>query len=99
MLMNLFSNAAKFAINKILVTLVDNDNNIAIKVEDDGIGIAPELYDQATEPFSKLDDAKEGFGLGLAIVKNITQAHGGEINMGKSDAYGGLSVAITLPKV
>jgi two-component system osmolarity sensor histidine kinase EnvZ len=46
-----------------------------------------------------MDENQEGFGLGLAIVKNIAQAHGGEVNMGQSELYGGLSVSIVLPKL
>ena len=99
MIMNLLSNAAKFSVHKIVITLQDFTSDVLIKIEDDGVGIAPELYDQATEPFYKMDENQEGFGLGLAIVKNIAQAHGGEVNMGQSELYGGLSVSIVLPKL
>ena len=96
---NIISNACKFARNQIAISLHVLGDLLVITVEDDGPGIAPELYKKVFEPFFRMNENKEGFGLGLAIVKTIVQALGGFINLSTSLTYGGLKIQISLPRV
>jgi two-component system sensor histidine kinase KdpD len=59
---------------------------VALRVTDDGPGIAPEtlpiMFDKfvkGAEPASSRADGGQGTGLGLAITKGIMEAHGGAI--------------------
>jgi two-component system sensor histidine kinase KdpD len=58
---------------------------VAIRVTDDGPGIAPDILSNIFDRFSKGDggdilrDRGAGVGLGLAIAKGIMDAHGGSI--------------------
>ena len=96
---NVISNACKFAKNQIVISLYASEELLVIAIEDDGPGIAPELYKKVFEPFFMTNENKEGFGLGLAIVKTIVQALGGFINLSTSHVYGGLKIQISLPRI
>jgi signal transduction histidine kinase len=50
---------------------------VAIEVEDDGVGIPPELGDSIFEP--GVGRFRSGFGLGLALCRDVVSAHGGSI--------------------
>jgi len=62
---------------KIIVSLHEDENNIFIKVKDNGLGIPEEIKTHIFEP--KFTTKSKGMGLGLAIVKRIIENHGGKI--------------------
>lgn len=55
------------------------DENILITVEDDGIGIDPDIIDKVFDPFFTTKKGAEGTGLGLDIVNEIIKEHNGKI--------------------
>ena len=91
---NLVGNAIKFTDSGgVLVTvgrsppskqsMADGDMDIAIAVEDTGIGIAPDALPALFSEFEQADAAvrrrQGGTGLGLAISRRLARAMGGEI--------------------
>jgi signal transduction histidine kinase len=73
---------------------------VALRVDDDGKGIAPEHRDQVFERFVRLDEARNrdfgGSGLGLAIVRKVATASGGSVEVDDSP-LGGARLVVTLP--
>jgi len=73
-----------------------------IVIEDEGPGIAPELFDQVFEPFFRADRARgqeiPGVGLGLTIAREIVRKAGGEIEI-SNRPDGGLLLTVQLPAV
>jgi two-component system osmolarity sensor histidine kinase EnvZ len=73
---------------------------VEIIVDDDGPGIAPDQYEDAFKPFSRLDESRnqnrKGVGLGLAIARDVARSHGGDIRLDRSPA-GGLRAVLRLP--
>jgi len=65
------------------VTIEDQDDCIAIVVEDNGIGL-PSDRERIVEPY--VTTREKGTGLGLAIVNKIVDEHGGD--MGFSTGFG-----------
>jgi len=65
-----------------------------IRVEDQGVGIAPEELDGIFQPFRGAFE--RGTGLGLAIVHRIVSDYGGEVHV-TSQRGVGTRVEITLP--
>ena len=57
------------------------DNNVVIKVSDDGQGIPPENMEKIFQPFFTTKPAGEGSGLGLDIVRKIITKHQGDISV------------------
>lgn len=78
---NLLSNAMRHAGSRVTVTLHVVGDEAVLRVDDDGIGLAPQDATRVFDRFVRLDDARErdsgGSGLGLAIVASVAVAHGG----------------------
>ncbi|GFE64110.1 ATP-binding protein [Litoreibacter roseus] len=99
---NLVGNAVRYG-TKAAVSVDLLTTALRIRVEDDGPGIPAENRDEALKPFARLDAARNqnagsGVGLGLAIAADITRSHGGTLRLGESEALGGLSAEIVLPR-
>ncbi len=62
---------------KISISLETTENNVIVKVMDNGRGIPVELGDKLFQP--NFTTKSSGMGMGLAIVKNIIEHAGGEI--------------------
>lgn len=74
--------------------------NIAITIEDTGLGISEEELPKLFNRFYRVDEARSkktgGTGLGLAIVKQIIDVHNGNISI-ESKLEKGTKVIIKLP--
>ena len=68
--------------------LTDDGLRLAIFVEDNGHGIAPDQMTQIFAPFFTTKVDGRGTGLGLSIVKNIMDNHGAEIRAERGDGGG-----------
>lgn len=78
-MMNLLANAvdALAGAGHIELHVQQSQNNLLIKVIDDGPGMDAAACAQIFEPF--YTTKVNGMGLGLAVVASVVQAHGGEI--------------------
>ena len=96
---NLANNAADYG-KHVRVTVSATANEGVVVVEDDGPGIAPENFEDAFRPFSRLDASRNqnvsGVGLGLTIARDTARAHGGDVTLGVSE-MGGLRATMRLP--
>ena len=96
---NIIDNAIKYG-DKVNIELSKNENNLFIKIEDNGPGIAEKEYENVFKPFYKIDksraESKSSVGLGLSIASDIVRSHGGNIKLTKSK-MNGLEVKIYLP--
>jgi signal transduction histidine kinase len=84
---NLLSNAAKFAKpdgGRVKVRLTSQHDRLAVSVEDNGPGIAPEQSEAVFDRFRQLGadvmtGKPKGWGLGLTICREIVEHFGGRI--------------------
>ncbi|MBI4821176.1 MAG: HAMP domain-containing histidine kinase [Deltaproteobacteria bacterium] len=92
---NLLSNAEKFAPagTKVFVTL----DGRRIEVRDEGSGVPADSISRLFEPFYRVPrpDGKKGHGLGLMISKQLVELHGGSI--WAKNVEGGFVVGFELP--
>lgn len=101
-IMNIVSNSIKYTKDggTITVYVGSINNNVYIKVIDNGIGIPPQDLNRIFERFYRVDKARSrkmgGTGLGLSIVKEIIDGNNGTIDI-KSEVNKGTEVIITLP--
>lgn len=69
---------------------------IAIRFEDTGCGIPPDILPRIFDPFFTTNDVGGGTGLGLTVSRDIILAHGGSIEV-SSVANAGTTFTIHLP--
>jgi signal transduction histidine kinase/CheY-like chemotaxis protein len=102
-LANLVNNAAKYTPDEgsVLVTVRTGGGEAVLAVQDDGIGIAPELLRDVFGLFTQArrtpDRAQGGLGLGLALVKNLVELHGGRVRVDSAGVGHGSTFTVTLP--
>ncbi len=102
---NLLTNAAKFSTGeeRIGLELRQAGGLLQLVVDDDGIGIAPDLLPRIFERFVQgeqpLQRARGGLGLGLAIARNLVELHGGTIRAESAGTGRGSRFIVTLPEV
>ncbi len=88
LLNNLIDNAIRYnpAHAKITVSLVQNGNEVALAVQDNGLGIALDEQQKVFERFYRvLGNTANGCGLGLAIVREIAHQHHARVELGYAD--------------
>jgi len=99
---NLITNAIKYTPvgGRITVRATANDKDLAIEVEDTGIGIPEEARSRIFERFARADQPEvqrqTGSGLGLALVKEITELHDGQVSV-ESQLGRGSCFSLRLP--
>jgi signal transduction histidine kinase len=93
---NLLDNAAKWARNKIVITL-EADQGLSLVIQDDGPGIDPALTGDLLRRGRRLDEQTPGHGLGLAIVQDIVEQYKGRIEFTRSAILGGVCITVQLP--
>jgi signal transduction histidine kinase len=96
---NLILNArdAMFAGGTITLATAQIDDEVTIRVEDTGDGIAPENLSKIFDPFFTTKGVGNGTGLGLAVTYGIVQEHGGTIEAANNDVGPGACFTITFP--
>lgn len=103
MLLNLLSNALKYtpARGHVDVTATVEGGFVAVRISDDGVGIAPENIERIFELFTRESDASsvgaDGFGIGLAIVKRLATLHGGFVEARSAGKGKGSQFSLQLP--
>ncbi|HEV8082148.1 MAG TPA: ATP-binding protein [Chitinophagaceae bacterium] len=57
------------------------NNNVEIKIKDNGMGISKKVIDKMYQPFFTTKPTGQGTGLGLSLSYDIIKSHGGEIKI------------------
>ncbi len=100
--LNLVGNALKYSdgSGRVLVDLRALDGQVALTVQDEGVGISADQLPHIFEPYFRSAEHKRfasGNGYGLAIVKAYVEAHGGTVTV-DSIAGRGSTFRVTLPQ-
>ncbi len=99
-LVNLISNAIKYSEEESLIqiNLTQTDNQLFVRVQDEGLGIPDEDQIRLFEPFHRAQNVEHinGTGLGLSIVKQAAELHGGSVSV-QSKLGIGSAFTIILP--
>lgn len=101
---NLINNSCKYTPEggHIQVRISRLPNLVSIQVQDDGLGIPPEMLDKIFEMFGQvnrtLDRAQGGLGIGLALVRKLVELHGGTVQAESPGINRGATFTITLPQ-
>jgi signal transduction histidine kinase len=82
----------------VAITTKRQQDNIEIRVADNGNGIPQKIVDKIFQPFFTTKPTGEGTGLGLSLAYDIVKAHGGQINV-KTEEGAGSEFVVQLPAV
>lgn len=100
---NVLSNAVKFTPEngQIILGCEAIGTWLNIRVQDSGVGIAPEflpfVFDRFRQADSRTTRTHGGLGLGLAIARHLIELHGGEIRACSAGENRGTTISIRLP--
>ena len=99
--LNLLSNAFKFTFDgHIRIALEPGADQVALIVEDTGVGIAEPELPRVFERFHRIEGGRarthEGTGIGLALVQDLVHLHHGEITA-SSRPGAGTTFIVTIP--
>lgn len=93
-LFNLLDNACKFTPTggNLELSIRKQGPHVVLEVSDDGFGIPPEhhahIFDAAYQIHDQRTKLTGGTGLGLAIVKQLTELHGGTVDLESAPGRG-----------
>ena len=96
MLGNVLDNACKWAAHRVEVSLELDGDELRIRFDDDGSGIAEAARERVLNRGERADELVPGSGLGLAIVDDLARLYGGRLELGDS-SLGGLRALLILP--
>jgi signal transduction histidine kinase/CheY-like chemotaxis protein len=103
-LSNLLNNAAKYTDDGGQIRLeaaLEGADQVAIRVRDTGLGVAPGLlphvFDLFTQADRTLDRSEGGLGIGLTLVKRLVEMHGGSVEARSEGLGQGAEFIVRLP--
>jgi CheY-like chemotaxis protein len=100
---NLLNNASKYTDEggRVEVSAEREGDEAVIAVQDNGIGIEPDLlpdvFDLFTQSAQSLDRSQGGLGIGLTLVKNLVEMHGGSVSASSKGIGMGSRFEVRLP--
>lgn len=101
--LNLIENAIKYtpAGGRVWLKVTEEGPDAVLRVEDTGIGIAPDMLPRIFELFTQDGGAAAavpgGLGIGLAVVRDLVELHGGEALVRSSGLGKGSEFTVRLP--
>src|SRR5262244_2979778 len=100
---NLLDNAVKYSPpqSPIHITLRGENGQAVLRIEDHGVGVAPDMLESIFEPFTQISTslhrAGGGLGLGLAVARGLVEQHGGSITAHSAGLGHGTEFVVRLP--
>ncbi|HEY6978145.1 MAG TPA: HAMP domain-containing sensor histidine kinase [Chitinophagaceae bacterium] len=96
---NIVLNGCKYSENHVAMVMLSVENDeIIVKVRDEGKGIPADELQHIFQPFYRVDDSQveSGFGLGLSLASRIIKLHRGNIKV-ESVINEGTTFTVELP--
>ncbi len=99
---NLLTNACKYTLRggRIWVKATSEGNEAVVRVEDTGIGIAPNMLAHIFDLFAQVHapaTSDGGVGIGLSLVKELVTMHGGTVQANSDGIGKGSDFIVRLP--
>jgi signal transduction histidine kinase len=101
---NLLANASKYTGDggRLRLAVDAADDALAVRIEDNGTGIAPEvlptIFDLFTQGPRSLARSEGGLGIGLNVVRNLVGMHGGTVDAHSAGSGQGSRFTVRLPR-
>lgn len=83
------------------LSVEQSDEQVTIRIRDNGFGIAPELlpniFDLFTQGYRELNNRNNGLGIGLTLTKRLVELHHGKLEVHSEGIDCGSEFIIRLP--
>jgi len=102
---DIITNAIKYTPpgGSIRVLVCGDDQDAVLRVEDNGVGIGPDLlpsvFDMFVQGERTLDRAQGGLGIGLTLVRRLVELHGGTVVATSDGAGCGSTFTVRMPRL
>jgi two-component system CheB/CheR fusion protein len=102
---NLLTNAFKYTRRggDIRIEAGESDDEIIIRVSDNGMGIKadllPHIFDLFVQGDQTIDRSQGGLGIGLTLVRQLVEMHGGHVDAKSEGVDKGAEFVIHLPRM
>ena len=83
---------------RVTTRLAPETGEVALCVEDEGVGMSPEVLERIKEPFFSTHLDNGGLGLGVSICRSIVQEHKGTLEF-ESEVGKGTRAVVRLPGI
>ena len=90
---NLIGNGARFAKQRLEITLSLEEGTLSLSVADDGPGFPDQLLKSGPKPFGKTEESGTHFGMGLYTSGLLCRKHGGGLRLESSASGGAAAIA------
>jgi CheY-like chemotaxis protein/nitrogen-specific signal transduction histidine kinase len=100
---NLLNNASKYTPEGGSITFSGQPlgDSVALRVSDNGVGIAsealPRIFEMFTQEHRSLDRSQGGLGIGLTVARSLVELHGGKIEATSPGEGRGSDFVVTFP--
>lgn len=104
-LTNLLNNAAKYTNpgGALVLEVIESEEELLVKVSDDGIGIAPEMlkdiFNMFTQVEQSLERVRAGLGVGLALSRHLAELHGYQLEAFSAGPGKGSCFTLQMPRL
>ena len=101
---NLLANASRYTDpgGTIAVSMHLGDGHALVRLQDTGIGIAPEALPHIFDLYRQADEgnprSQAGLGIGLALVRQLVWLHGGNVSVASAGLGQGSEFTVRLPR-
>lgn len=99
--MNLVQNSIRYSHSKVVINILECEQNYQISINDRGPGIPEDKIEDVFQPFYRIESSRSdktgGSGLGLSIAREICNANKWGLHLKPRDG-GGLCAQIILTK-
>ena len=102
-ILNLLTNALKYNRRggRVWISATREAEDVVFRVQDTGLGIAPEVLPVLFKLFTRAPSAEEaapgGLGVGLALVRQLVELHGGTVQARSAGVGKGAEFSVRLP--
>lgn len=93
-LLNLVDNAVRMGAKNLWVSIDLNENNLVVKIGDDGPGVAKEHVERIFDPFFTHRPESDGTGLGLFLSRKMVEETGGSLRVKDRSGGGALFIMV-----
>jgi two-component system sensor histidine kinase PhoQ len=91
---NLIDNAYKYGAGEVKISVLDEEEQLQLIVEDNGVGLDEVECIEIVQRGARLDTQEQGQGIGMAVVVDIVKSYQAQLKIEQSELLGAKFIVI-----